>query len=197
MTQNPLSPLIAELEKLPGVGPKSAQRLAFFLLGQPSLEVKRLAETMVVTREKIRYCQQCYNISLESVCHICSNHSRNPKQLCIVAEPKDIFAIERSREFKGFYHVLGGLISPLDGIHPEALRIKELGSRLSTHAFDEVIFAIHPTVEGEATSLFLMQVLKPYQLKITRLSYGLPIGGDIDYADQLTLQSAFQGRASV
>lgn len=153
-----------------------------------------MARTMVDTRQAIRYCQTCFNISLNPVCHVCSDPKRDEQSLCIVADPKDIFALERTGTHKGLYHVLGGLISPIDGIHPETLRIEELLLRLREAPPKEIILAINSTIEGEATVLYLSALLKPYNLPISQLAYGLPVGGDLDYADEMTLQKAFMGR---
>jgi recombination protein RecR len=194
---SPLKPLVTELKQLPGVGEKSAQRLAFFLLSISKDRVDKIAKQMSDTRSDIKYCETCFNISLETICHICKNPGRDKDLLCIVAEPKDIFALEKTHEFKGTYHVLGGLISPIDGVHPEALRIPELLERLRQQSFKEIILAINPTIEGDTTVLYLHSVLKQLKLSVTKLAYGLPVGADIDYADELTLQRAFTGRRDV
>ena len=194
---NPLTELIDQLQKLSGVGPKSAQRLAFYFLSMPREEVDRFSQVLTRTRTNIRYCRRCFNISFSEQCFICSDSSREQRAVCLVAEPRDIFALERTHEFRGVYHVLGGLISPLDGIHPETLRIQELMARLKTEPIAELILAINPTVEGEATILYLTHELKGYPVKLTKLAYGLPVGGDIDYADEMTLQRAFQGRVQI
>ncbi len=191
---HPLAGLMQQFQKLPGVGPKSAQRLAFFILSLPAKEVAEFAKVMVETRQTIRYCERCYNISIEPLCHICQDPLREKDTLCVVAEPRDILALERTREYKGRYHVLGGLISPLDGIHPEVLRINELVQRLKHESVRELILAINPTIEGDATSLYLTQLLKNDAPKISKLAYGLPVGADMDYADELTLQKALRGR---
>ncbi len=194
---NPLEPLISQLKRLPGIGDKSAQRLAFFLLSISEKEVEKMATTMLSTRKKIVYCQSCYNISLESTCYICLDDNRIQDKICVVSEPKDIFALERTGVYKGVYHVLGGLISPLDGVHPESLRIKELVQRLQEKSYNEVIFAINPTVEGDATILYLSAILESLKLTITKLAYGLPMGSDIDYADEMTLAKAISSRALI
>ncbi len=149
---------------------------------------------MTSVRQSIKYCHTCFNIAVSDKCHICNNPKRDLTQLCIVAEPKDIFAIERTHEFKGVYHVLGGLVSPLDGSYPDALRIPELTDRIKKDQYSEIILAINPTIEGESTILYLQTILKPYQLKVSTLAYGLPAGADMDYADELTLQKSFTGR---
>jgi len=191
---NPLSALIDQLSKLPGIGQKSAQRLAFFLLSLPTSDVKKMASVMVDTKEAIRYCDTCFNISTQQTCYICQDVGRDTKKLCVVAEPRDIFALERTHEYRGLYHVLGGLVSPLDGVHPDSLRVPELVNRIKYQQFDEIILAINPTIEGDATLLYLQEVFKPYTLTLSKLAYGLPAGSDIDYADELTLQRALLGR---
>ena len=195
--ESPLRPLIMELKQLPGIGEKSAQRLAFFLLSLPGASVEKMAKQMIKTKTEIRYCSTCFNISLSSLCHICDNPKRDRGLLCIVAEPRDIFALERTQEFKGVYHVLGGLISPIDGIHPESLRIPELLARLEEQEYKEIVLAITPTIEGDTTVLYLHSLLKKKAIPITKLAYGLPVGSDIDYADEMTLQKAFSGRRQV
>lgn len=191
---NPLSSLIEQLGKLPGVGPKSAQRMAFHLLSRPVSEVELMGQVMVDVRRRIKYCATCFNISFQEKCHLCLDDSRHTSLLCVVAEPKDIFAMEKTGEFDGVYHVLGGLLSPIDGIHPETLRIQELLNRIKTHVPDEILFAINPTIEGDATVLYLSNLLKDKSIKLSRLAFGLPMGADIDYADEVTLQRAFVGR---
>ncbi len=194
---NPLEPLISELKRLPGIGDKSAQRLAFFLLSIPEKDVEKMSETMVHVRKNVRYCQTCFNISLEPICHICNDDTRTRNTICVVSEPKDIFALERTGVYKGVYHVLGGLISPLDGVHPESLRIKELVQRLQQNSYQEVIFAINPTVEGDSTIMYLTAILEPLKLTISKLAYGLPMGSDIDYADEMTLAKAMSARSLI
>jgi recombination protein RecR len=189
--------LIEELEKLPGIGPKSSQRLAFHLVKQPAQAVQNLAKALVDAKEQIKFCSVCSNLSAEDPCDICRSTARDRHVICVVAEPRDLVALERTREFKGTYHVLGGLISPLDGIGPEQLKIKELLQRLQTPGVDEVILAINPSVEGEATTLYLSRLLKPAGVKVTRIAFGLPIGGDLEYADELTLVKALEGRREV
>ena len=194
---HPLRSLMDQLMKLPGVGEKSAQRLAFSFLSWPKTSVDTFASVLSETRHQIRYCKICFNISYEEMCTICSNPSRDERQLCVVCEPKDLFAIERAQCYKGRYHVLGGLISPIDGIHPEALRIQELVERLRLSAVTELILAINSTIEGEATGLYLANLLAPLSLKITKLAHGLPSGSDIDYADEVTLQKSLLGRQPI
>lgn len=197
MQKNPLLGLIAQLKRLPGVGEKSAQRMAFFLLSLSEKEVAEFAREALETRRRIRYCERCFNISLSEQCYVCLDDNREPGLLCVVADPKDIFAMERMGAFKGRYHVLGGLISPLDGIHADVLRFSELRSRISTEGITEVVLAINPTVEGDTTALYLQQYLSQTDVLVTKLAHGLPMGGDIDYADELTLQKALMGRVRV
>lgn len=193
----PLAQLIEELQKLPGIGPKSAQRLAFHLLKQSETDVKRLAMSMLDAKEQIRLCSVCSNLSVADPCELCAHPTRDDSLVCVVAEPKDLVAVERTKEFKGRYHVLQGLISPLDGVGPEQLKIKELLVRLGSGKVQEVILAINPSVEGEVTSLYLSKLLKPLGAKVTRIAFGLPVGGDLEYADELTLVKAFEGRREV
>lgn len=190
----PLATLISQLEKLPGVGPKSAQRLAYHILAQPEEDVRRLADAIRDAREKMRLCSICQGFSEKVVCDVCGDPRRESSVICVVAEPKDVTAIERVNEFKGKYHVLHGVLSPMDGIGPERLKIRELLSRLEGGGIEEVIIATNPTVEGDATALYLAQLLKPIGVKVTRIAHGMPIGGDLDFADQATLLSAFEYR---
>lgn len=189
----PLAELIAELERLPGVGPKSAQRLAYHLLRLSDAEVDRLADAMKQAKLKLRFCAQCQNVSEQEHCEICLSPKRDPRMICIVAEPRDITAIERLNEFRGLYHVLHGLLSPMDGIGPEHLRVKELLERLRGDV-QEVILATNPTIEGDATALYLAKLIKPAGIKVTRLAHGMPVGGELDYADSATLLSALEYR---
>lgn len=190
----PLAELIAELEKLPGVGPKSAQRIAYHLLRLPVQEALRLADSIRNAKDKLRFCASCQNISENEYCEICRDARRDPTMLCIVAEPKDIAAMERIHEYKGRYHVLHGLLSPMDGVGPEQLRVKELLARLGEGAIEEVIVATNPTIEGDATALYLAKLLKPIGTRVTRLAHGMPVGGELDYADSATLLSALEYR---
>lgn len=192
-----LSKLINELQKLPGIGPKSAQRIAFYLLGSSKKEIEELTSAICQAKEKLRYCSQCFNVTDVDPCHICSDESRIASLLCIVPESKDLIAIERSGIYRGKYHVLGGVLSPLDGIEPESLRIRELMVRLSKNSVKEVILAIPPTTEGEATCIYLTKLLKPLGIKLTRIAYGLPVGADMDYADPSTIYKALEGRIVV
>lgn len=192
---NPLEALTKQLSQFPGVGEKSAQRMAFFLLSLPKEKVAHMATVMTSTRERIRYCNRCFNLSFEPECFICANPNRIRNQVCVVASPKDIYALEKAGEYKGLYHVLGGLLSPLDGMHAEVLRIQELMQRLREEAFDEVILALNSTIEGEATMLYLNERLSSFNTLVSKLAYGLPVGADLDYTDEVTLQRAISGRA--
>jgi recombination protein RecR len=189
--------LIDELGRLPGVGPKSAQRIAFHVLGADPADVRRLAEVLLEVKDKVRFCVTCGNVAEAEQCRICQDPRREPHVLCVVEESKDVVAIERTREFRGRYHVLGGAISPIEGIGPDDLRIKELVQRLADGQVGEVILATDPNLEGEATSTYLTRLLRPMGLRITRLASGLPVGGDLEYADEVTLGRAFEGRRSV
>jgi recombination protein RecR len=186
--------LIDELGRLPGIGPKSAQRLAFHLLAADPHDVRRLVEAINEVKEKVRFCQICGNVAQEEQCRICRDPRRDPTVLCVVEEPKDVVAIERTREFHGRYHILGGAISPIEGIGPDDLRIKELMQRLVDGEVTELILATDPNLEGEATATYLARLLKPMGLRVTRLASGLPVGGDLEYADEVTLGRAFEGR---
>ncbi|HWD41776.1 MAG TPA: recombination mediator RecR [Fimbriimonas sp.] len=190
----PLAELIAELERLPGVGPKSAQRLAYHLLRVSDSEANRLADAIKNAKVKLRFCIHCQNISEAVSCEICSDSRRDASVICVVAEPKDIVALERIHEYKGLYHVLHGLLSPMDGIGPEQLRVKELLARLEGGQLQEAILATNPTIEGDATALYLAKLLKPIGIRVTRLAHGMPIGGELDYADSATLLSALEYR---
>lgn len=190
----PLERLVEELQRLPTIGPKTALRLAFHLLGAPSEEVQALASAMVEVKEKLRPCGRCGNLSDRELCALCRDPRRDPALLCLVATARDLLAVERTREFRGTYHVLGGLISPLDGIGPDQLRVAELLERLDSEPIREIIVATNPTVAGEATALYLHRILGARSLKVTRLALGLPMGSDLEYADELTLGRAFAGR---
>jgi recombination protein RecR len=190
----PLAELISELERLPGVGPKSAQRLAYHLLRVTDSEANRLADSIKNAKLKLRFCAQCQNISEAEFCEICRDARRDRTTICIVAEARDIAAMERIHEYKGGYHVLHGLLSPMDGVGPEQLRVKELLSRLEDGAVTEVILATNPTIEGDATALYLARLLKPLGVRVTRLAHGMPVGGELDYADSATLLSALEYR---
>jgi recombination protein RecR len=188
--------LIDELGRLPGVGPKSAQRIAFHLLQAEEPDVRRLADVLIEVKARVRFCSICFNVSEEELCRICSDPRRDPTVLCVVEEYKDVVAIERTREFKGRYHVLGGAISPIDGIGPEQLRVRELMMRLSDGTVTELILATDPNLEGEATATYLTRMLRDLDLTVTRLASGLPVGGDLEYADEVTLGRALAGRRS-
>jgi recombination protein RecR len=186
--------LIDELGRLPGVGPKGAQRIAFHLLAADPADVRRLAEVLVEVKAKARFCATCGNVAEQEQCRICRDPRRDPALICVVEEPKDVVAIERTREFRGRYHVLGGAISPLEGIGPDQLRIRELISRLEDGTVEEIILATDPNIEGDATAAYLTRLLRPMGLQVTRLASGLPVGGDLEYADEVTLGRAFAGR---
>lgn len=192
-----LSKLIVELQKLPGIGPKSAQRLAFYILGSSGREIEELLFSIRQAKERLKYCSDCFNITDVDPCKICSDQTRDPGTICVVAEPKDLVAVERSGVYNGKYHVLGGVISPLDGVEPDSLRIKELLARLSKNNVKEVVMAVSPTTEGEATSIYLTKLIGPLGVRLTRIAYGLPIGADMDYADPATLSKALEGRREV
>ena len=189
--------LIDELGRLPGIGPKSAQRLAFHILQAEETDVRRLAAILQEVKDKVRFCEECGNVSEEDVCRICRDPRRDASLICIVEEPKDVVAIERTREFRGKYHVLGGAINPIDGVGPDDLRIKELLPRLADGTVVEVIIATDPNLEGEATATYLSRLLGPMGLTVSRLASGLPVGGDLEYADEVTLGRAFAGRRTV
>ncbi len=193
----PLARLVEEFQKLPGIGPKSAQRMAFHILKMTQGDVRKFSDAILDAKEKIKYCRQCFNMSSENPCEICSNTSRDKSVICIVAETRDLIALERTREYKGSYHVLQGLISPLDGITPEDLRIKELIERLQDEDIKEIILALSPSVEGEATSMYLAKIIKPLGVKVSRIAFGLPVGADLEYADEVTLARALEGRREI
>lgn len=190
----PLTKLTEHFERLPGIGKKSAQRLAFHVLRMPEDEAKDFVSSILEAREKIRYCEVCKNITDTPRCAICSDEGRDKSIICVVEDPRDVIAIERTKEYNGLYHVLGGLISPMDGIGPEALFIKELLARLEDGTVKEVIMATNPTVEGEATAMYISRILKPLGVLVTRLAYGIPVGGNLEYADEVTLYRAIEGR---
>jgi recombination protein RecR len=186
--------LIDELGRLPGVGPKGAQRIAFYLLSADPADVRRLADALVEVTERVRFCVTCGNVAEAEQCRICRDPRRDPTVICVVEEPKDVAAVEKIREFRGRYHVLGGAISPIDGIGPDDLRIKELMTRLADGTVTELILATDPNLEGEATATYLARFVKPLGIKVTRPASGLPVGGDLEYADEVTLGRAFAGR---
>ncbi|MEY4418328.1 MAG: hypothetical protein RIQ88_766 [Actinomycetota bacterium] len=189
--------LIDALSRLPGVGPKSAQRIAFYLVETEDEQAKELARILLEVKEKVRFCDICGNVSEDLLCNICRDPRRSKAAICVVEESKDVQAIEKTREFRGYYHVLGGAISPIDGIGPENLRIKELMSRLNDPEIKEVIIATDPNLEGEATATYLTRMLVPLGITVSRLASGLPVGGDLEYADEVTLGRAFEGRRVV
>jgi recombination protein RecR len=186
--------LIDELGRLPGVGPKSAQRIAFHILQSDPADVRRLVHSLTEVTEKVRFCTLCGNVSADEQCRICRDPRRELTVICVVEESKDVVAIEKTREFHGRYHVLGGAISPMEGVGPDDLRVKELLTRLADGAVEEIIIATDPNLEGEATATYLARLLKPMGLRVTRLASGLPVGGDLEYADEVTLGRAFEGR---
>ncbi|MDX6323734.1 MAG: recombination protein RecR [Nocardioidaceae bacterium] len=197
MYEGVVQDLIDELGRLPGVGPKSAQRIAFHILNTDPIDVRRLANVLVEVKDKVRFCVTCGNVAEEEQCKICRDPRRDLSLICVVEEPKDVVAIERTHEFRGRYHVLGGAISPIEGIGPDQLRIRELMQRLSDASIVEIILAMDPNLEGEATATYLTRLLRPMGLRVTRLASGLPVGGDLEYADEVTLGRAFEGRRAV
>ena len=197
MYEGAIQDLIDELGRLPGIGPKSAQRIAFHIIQSEKVDISRLVEVLRTVKEKVKFCTECGNLSEEDKCLICRDSRRDNSIICVVEESKDVIAIEKTREFKGKYHVLGGAISPIDGIGPENLRIKELLTRLQSSDINEVIIATDPNLEGEATATYLSRLLKPLGIEISRLASGLPVGGDLEYADEVTLGRAFEGRKSL
>jgi recombination protein RecR len=194
MFEAPIQALIDELARLPGIGRKSAQRLAFHLLHVEEEDARRLAEAVVAMRERVRLCSRCFNVTDGEECSICRDLRRDTSLLCVVERAQDIVVVERTQEFKGRYHVLGGAISPIEGIGPDRLRMKDLAARIEDEKVTEVIVATNPTVEGDTTALYLARLLKPLGVRVTRLASGLPVGGDLDYADELTLGRALAGR---
>jgi recombination protein RecR len=197
MYEGAIQDLIDELGRLPGIGPKSAQRIAFHIIQSERVDVSRLADVLRTVKERVKFCTQCGNISEEDLCRICRDPRRDNALLCVVEESKDVMAIEKTREFRGKYHVLGGAISPIDGIGPENLRIRELMVRLADTDIQELIIATDPNLEGEATASYLIRQIKPLGIKVSRLASGLPVGGDLEYADEVTLGRAFEGRRTV
>lgn len=193
----PLAKLIEEFQKFPGVGPKSAQRMAFFVLDMPFDSAQSLAKTIIEAKEKVKHCSHCFNLSENDPCEICQDTRRDSHTICVVAEARDLIALERTREFKGLYHVLTGLISPLEGKGPEKLSIRQLLERVSREEIKEVILAINPTVEGDATVLYLSQILRPLGMRLSRIAFGLPVGADLEYADDVTLSKSLQGRLEI
>ena len=193
----PLAHLIEYFQKLPSIGPKTAMRLALHIIKMPETEVSNFAKALIEAKSKISYCSTCFNMSASDPCEICSDTSRNRQTICIVSETKDLMAIEKTNEYRGLYHVLQGLISPIDGIGPDDIRIKELLYRISKEDIKEVILALNPSVEGEATSLYLNKLIKPFNIKITRIAFGLPMGSELEYADEMTLARALDDRVEI
>lgn len=189
-----IASLIEHFQKFPSIGPKSAQRMAFYLLRMPKSEVEKFAQSMLDAKENTKTCEICFNLSSTSPCEICTSPQRDKSTICVVAETKDLIAIEKTNEYKGLYHVLQGLISPMDGIGADDIRIKELLNRLTDENVKEVILALSPSVEGEATSLYLNKLIKPFGIKISRIAFGLPVGADLEYADEITIAKAIEGR---
>lgn len=193
----PIANLIEQLSKLPGIGRKTAQRLAFFVLDMDTLEAEKLAKSIVEAKEKIRLCSICCNLTDGDICNLCKSTSRDKSILCVVEGPKDVIAMERSREYKGEYHILHGVISPMDNIGPSDIKTKELLNRLADGVVKEIIIATNPTVEGEATALYLSKLIKPLGVKVTRIAHGIPVGGDLDYFDEVTLTKAIENRREI
>lgn len=190
----PIANLIEELSKLPGVGQKTAQRLAFYILEMEPMEAEKLANSITTAKEKVKYCSVCCNLTDVDPCYICSNKKRDDSVICVVEGPKDVIAMERTREYTGLYHVLHGVISPMDNIGPDSIRIKELLKRIQDGDVKEVILATNPTVEGEATAMYISKLLKPMGVKTTRIAHGIPVGGDLEYFDEVTLSKAMENR---
>ena len=193
----PVQQLVDELGRLPGVGPKSAQRIAFHLLKVPKEDAMRLASAIAEAKERVQFCDRCFNFSEGELCEICRDDRRETTLVCVVEEPRDIVAVERTGEFRGRYHVLGGAINPIEGIGPDQLRVRELVARLEPEGVEEVILCTNPNIEGEATAMYLARLLKPLGLRVTRIASGLPVGGDLEYADELTLGRALEGRRRI
>ena len=194
MGQGIIENLITELTKLPGIGRKTAQRLAFFILSMPEADARGISKAIDEVREKARFCRECFNITEHEICDICNNSSRDRSKLCVVEEPSNILVIERSKSFNGLYHVLLGSLSPIDGLTPDKLKIDDLIERVKRNSIEEIIIATNPNTKGEVTAQYIRELLKPFQLRITRIAYGLPIGGDIEFADEVTLSKALDGR---
>ncbi|HEY8363019.1 MAG TPA: recombination mediator RecR [Tissierellaceae bacterium] len=190
----PIANLIEQLSKLPGIGKKTAQRLAFYILEMDKLEVEKLSKAIIEAKEKIRLCSVCCNLTDEDPCYICKDENRDSSTICVVEGPKDIIAMEKSNEYKGKYHVLHGVISPIDNVGPDDIKVKELLDRLKDGTVQEVILATNPTVEGEATAIYLSKLIKPLGIKVTRIAHGIPVGGDLDYFDEVTISKAMENR---
>ena len=197
MLTGPVQDLVDELSKLPGIGPKTAQRLAFHILKTEDVDAKRLAEAIIEAKEKVRFCEKCFNISTSELCDFCADPRRDPTIVCVVEESRDIWAIEKTGEFRGRYHVLGGAISPIDGIGPDDLHISELIARLGPDEVKEIIVATNPNVEGDATATYIARLIGPLGVDVSRISSGLPVGGDLEYADEVTLGRAIEGRRKI
>lgn len=195
--EGPVQSLVDELGRLPGIGPKSAQRIAFYLLKAAPEDAKRLARVIVEAKERVSWCRRCFNFAEGDLCVYCRDDRRDPTLLCVVEEPRDIVAVERTQEYRGRYHVLLGAISPIEGVGPDQLKVKELLARVSDEGVQEVILATNPNIEGEATAMYLARLLKPLGLRVTRIASGLPVGGDLEYADEVTLGRALEGRREV
>jgi recombination protein RecR len=195
--QNIIENLITELTKLPGIGRKTAQRLAFFILTMPEPDARAIATAISEVKDKARFCRKCFNITGSDVCNICSSTSRDRSKICVVEEPSNILVIERSGSFHGLYHVLLGALSPIDGMTPDRLKINELIERVRNNSVSEVIIATNPNTKGEMTAQYLRELLQPFQVRVTRIAYGLPIGGDIEFADEVTLGKALEGRREI
>ncbi|MDK2565060.1 recombination mediator RecR [Romboutsia sedimentorum] len=193
----PITRLIEEFSKLPGVGRKTAQRLAFHVINMNINDVESLSKAIVEAKREIKYCSICCNIADKEICSMCSNKNRDDSVICVVEDPRDVAAMERTREFKGKYHVLNGVISPMDGIGPDMIKVKELILRLGTHDVKEIIMATNPTIEGEATAMYIARLIKPMGIKVTRIAHGLPVGGDLEYADEVTISKALEGRREI
>ena len=192
----PLAKLIAHFEKFPGIGPRTAQRLALYILKQPEQTIKDFSKALLEAHNNVGHCKKCFNLTSETECEICKNPDRNQDVICVVAEARDLLALERAREFKGIYHVIGGLISPMDSIGPELLEIKSLVERVSKNDIKEIILALTPSVEGDTTSLYIAKLLTPFT-KVTRIAYGLPMGSELEYVDEVTLARALEGRRDI
>jgi len=192
----PLAKLIAHFEKFPGIGPRTAQRLALYILKQPEQTIKDFSKALIEAHNNVGHCKKCFNLTSETECEICKNPDRNQEIICVVAEARDLLALERAREFKGIYHVIGGLISPMDSIGPELLEIKSLVERVSKNDIKEIILALTPSVEGDTTSLYIAKLLTPFT-KVTRIAYGLPMGSELEYVDEVTLARALEGRRDI
>jgi recombination protein RecR len=194
MYEGPIQDLVDELNRLPGIGPKSAQRLAFFIVKSSAPDARRLADAIIQAKDRVRFCRECFGVSEGELCRYCSDPTRDPAVVCVVEEPKDVSSVEKAGVVKGKYHVLGGAISPMQGVGPDDLRVQELLDRVSRNGVKEVILATNPNLEGNATAMYVAGLLKPVGIKVTRLASGLPVGGDLEYADEVTLGQALEGR---